>query len=349
MSPTWRCGGSGYRTGRSSSTDCPARSRSAAALGIIEPFDPDAITDVEAAGACAAGAHLHNAALFGLQALRAMPGVTEEEMTDFIKQSIHYLALHEVGHTLGLMHNMKGTQLWSREEAHNRAVTAEQGLYTSVMDYPAVNLAGPGRAQGEYWISTVGPYDHWAIRFGYDPSLEDDGAMAAHLARSTDPRHAFGNDADDMRAPGKAIDPRVNIYDMSSDAVGYAAWLMEYARGLQGGLLDRNAEPGTSYHALRNAYMILTGQQATAGGVVSRYIGGVYLDHAPAEASQPDTPPLVPVPQEEQKRALAILRRSTSNEVETQLVQLRHAGTVPELRGTRTLDALGADTPEIEQ
>ena len=278
------------------------------ALGMIEPFDPDAL-DAETAGACAAGAYLHNAALFGLQSLRARPGVSEEDMTDFIKQSIHYLVLHEVGHTLGLNHNMKGTQLWSPEQAHNAALTSSEGLYTSVMDYPAVNLARPGQSQGEYWISTVGPYDHWAIAFGYDPDLDDERAMAAHLARSTDPRNAFGNDADDMRAPGKAIDPRVNIYDMSSDAVGYASWLMEHARSLQGGLLERYAEPGESYHALRNAYMLLTGQQAIAGGVVSRYIGGVYVDRG-MQGQTGHTQPYTPVSRADQKRAMQSLARN---------------------------------------
>ncbi|HUG39389.1 MAG TPA: zinc-dependent metalloprotease [Longimicrobiales bacterium] len=279
-----------------------------AALGLVEPFDPDAFTGAEAAGACAAGAYLHNAALFGAQALRAA-GVSEADMTDFIRQSIHYLVLHEVGHTLGLNHNMKGTQLWSPAEAHDRARTSQEGLYSSVMDYPAVNLARPGQTQGEYWISTVGPYDHWAIQFGYDPRLDDDAAMAAHLARSTDPRLVFGNDADDMRAPGKAIDPRVNIYDMSSDAIGYAAWLMEHARGLQTGLLERYEEPGSSYHALRNAYMILTGQQAIAGGVISRYIGGVYVDRG-MQGQPGHSRPFTPVSRADQKRAMAALSRS---------------------------------------
>ncbi|MBW3553936.1 MAG: zinc-dependent metalloprotease [Gemmatimonadetes bacterium] len=278
------------------------------ALGIIEPFDPDAMSEAEAAGACAAGAYLHNAALFGVQSLRAA-GVSEEDMTDFIKQSIHYLVLHEVGHTLGLNHNMKATQLWSPAEAHDRDRTSTEGLYGSVMDYPAVNLARPGQSQGEYWISTVGPYDHWAIQFGYDPRLDDPAAMDAHLARSTDPRLAFGNDADDMRAPGKAIDPRVNIYDMSTDAVGYAAWLAEHARGLQAGLLERYDDEGASYHALRNAYMILTGQQATAGGVISRYIGGVYVDRG-MQGQPGHTRPFTPVSRADQKRAMEALSRN---------------------------------------
>jgi hypothetical protein len=203
---------------------------------------------------------------------------------------------------------MKATQLWSIDELHEAGTTTREGLYGSVMDYPAVNLARDRSRQGEYWTSTVGPYDRWAIAFGYDPRLEDEAAMRAHLDRSTDPRLAFGNDADDMRAPGKAIDPRVNIYDLSSDAIGYAAWQLELGRDLQQHLLGRYREPGESYHALRNAYMTITGQQSQAAGVVSRYVGGVYVDRA-VQGQPGATRPFTPVSRADQKRAMDTLRR----------------------------------------
>jgi hypothetical protein len=277
------------------------------ALGHIEPFDPDHLEDLHHAGHCTAGLHLQNAALFGAQALRAA-GVSDEDMTAYITQSLYYLVLHEVGHTLGLNHNMKATQLWAPHELNDAATTSREGLYGSVMDYPAVNIARDRSQQGEFWISTVGPYDRWAIAFGYDPRLDDEAAMAAHLARSTDPRLAFGNDADDMRAPGKAIDPRINIYDLSSDAIGYAGWQMELARDLQRNLLERYRDPGESYHALRNAYMTITGQQSQAAGVVSRYIGGVYVDRA-MQGQPGATQPFTPVSRADQKRAMDTLAR----------------------------------------
>lgn len=278
-----------------------------AAMGHVEPFDDDDLAALHEAGVCTAGHHLQNTALFGLQAMRAT-GVTDEEMSGFITQSLHYLVLHEVGHTLGLNHNMKGTQLWSPDEINNSGITAREGLYGSVMDYPAVNLARDRDSQGEYWISTVGPYDRWAIAFGYDPRLGDPAAREAHLQRSTEPELAFGNDADDMRAPGKAIDPRVNIYDLTNDAIGYASWQMELARDLQQDLLERYDEPGQSYHGLRNAYMILTGQQAAAAGVVSRYIGGVYVDRG-MQGQRGAARPFTPVGRADQKRAMDALSR----------------------------------------
>ena len=62
----------------------------------------------------------------------------------------------------------------------------------------------------------VGPYDIWAVQFGYQ-DFKDDSEMGVLLNKSTKPELIFGNDADDMRSPGKAIDPRVMIGDLSND------------------------------------------------------------------------------------------------------------------------------------
>mgnify|MGYP002276960521 CR=1 FL=1 len=282
-----------------------------AALAPIAPFEAQAIQDAELLGHCTLGMHLHNNALFGLHALRA-GGASEVEVNEYIRSSLHYLLLHEVGHTLGLNHNMKASQSRPMSELNDAALTSRDGLYGSVMDYPDVNLAPRGTPQGEYFMTTVGAYDRWAIEFGYSPALESDEAEAARLerilSRSTDPRLVFGNDADDMRSPGKAIDPRVNINDLSSNAIDYAIHKMELTRDLMGGLLEQYDDPGASYHEVRNAYLILTGHQSTAASTISRYIGGVYVDRA-MRGQQGGTQPFRPVAQADQERAMDALAR----------------------------------------
>ena len=93
------------------------------------------------------------------------------------------------------------------------------------MDYPPINIAPKGVKQGQYFTTKPGPYDHWAINYGYSEALEDPAKeklrLAAITSRSHQPELAFGNDADDMRKAGKGIDPRVMIDDMSSDPVAY--------------------------------------------------------------------------------------------------------------------------------
>ncbi|MDX1530293.1 MAG: zinc-dependent metalloprotease [Rhodothermales bacterium] len=254
---------------------------------------------------CSLGHHLHAQTLFGLHALGAA-GATEAEVRTYIEHSLYYLLLHEVGHTLGLNHNMRASQMLSPAETADWALTMERGLTGSVMDYPASNVAAPGQPQGAYFTTKPGPYDVWAIQFGYGDLT--DAEREALLARSTEPELAFGNDADDMRWPGKAIDPRVMIGDMSSDAVGYAEGRLALVDEVMAGLLEKYATPGRSYHELRNAYLILTGQIASAVNVASRYVGGVYVDRA--MAGQPGaTQPFTPVAREDQERAMDLLAR----------------------------------------
>ncbi len=275
-----------------------------AALGLEPPMvDDDGLF-------CTFGTELHNATLFGLQALKAA-GASEMEMKQLMRDGLTSLVLHEVGHTLGLNHNMKASQLHTPEEMQDKAMTSRMGLTGSVMDYENINLAKRGETQGEYYTTTPGPYDLWAIEFGYSEPAADPAAeqarLEAILARSTEAALAFGNDADDMRAPGRAIDPRVMVGDMSSDAIGYMEGRIDLVRDVMEGLKDKYATPGTSYHELRNAYLILTGQHANAAVVISRYIGGVYVDRA--MVGQPGaTQPFTPVPEAEQRRAMRILR-----------------------------------------
>ena len=78
--------------------------------------------------------------------------------------------LHEVGHTLGLMHNMRSSQLLTPDELQDADVGRQHGLTGSVMDYPAINVAPPGGQQGLFYTMKPGPYDVWAIQYGYQPT-----------------------------------------------------------------------------------------------------------------------------------------------------------------------------------
>jgi hypothetical protein len=259
---------------------------------------------------CTYGRNMQYQLMLGRAALEAR-GASELEVREMVRQSLIELTMHEVGHTLGLNHNMKASQAVSPSQVHDRSFTERHGTMGSVMDYSAINVAPPGKSQGQYYMTKVGSYDVWAIQFGYTPSLADAAAerarVAALLARSTEPQLVFGNDADDMRMPGGGgIDPRVNIGDMSSDAIGYAVDRFATVDELMDRLLTKYARPGQSYHEMRTAYLILSGQQAAAANVVSRYIGGIYLNRA--MVGQPGAGrPFTPVSRDEQKRAMRTL------------------------------------------
>ncbi|MCB0470263.1 MAG: zinc-dependent metalloprotease, partial [Flavobacteriaceae bacterium] len=135
-------------------------------------------------------------------------GASDLEMERMKKEAMKSLIMHEVGHTLGLNHNMKASQIYSIEQLQDTEFIKGKALTGSVMDYTAINLTKDRTKQGQYYDMSVGPYDIWAIQFGYTPFKTAAEKMAL-LDQSTKPELIFGNDADDMRSPGKAIDPRV--------------------------------------------------------------------------------------------------------------------------------------------
>jgi hypothetical protein len=256
--------------------------------------------------ACYASHYIQEQNLLGASYLAAA-NATDIDSDEFIKQSLHYLILHEMGHTLGLNHNMKATQLHSPAQLLDMELTQRVGLIGSVMDYPAINLHPEIGAKVQYFTATPGPYDLWAIEFGYKTELEDAKLEAQRqqilLSRSGEPALLFGNDADDMRFPGRnGIDPRVMIGDMSNDAITYASERIKLVQKIIDSLPTNYVEKNKSYAELRGAFNILSKEYFTQAGVISRYIGGVYVDRSFSGDSK--NMPYTPVKLVDQKRAM---------------------------------------------
>ena len=235
-------------------------------------------------------------------------GASDIEIKEMHKQFLNYLIMHEMGHTLGLNHNMKSSQMLSPAEVNNTAITHKIGLMGSVMDYPAINIALDKSKQGDYYTTKAGPYDLWAIEYGYTPfnAEEEEAGLAKIVSRSTDPKLAFGNDGDDMRAPGSGIDPRVNVNDFTNDAIGYAEERFKIVNNLMGKLVSKYSKPGKSYAELRARYGSLLSQRRNMIAAASRYVGGIYVDRSTPEQKSA-TKPYTPVPLAIQKKAMTTL------------------------------------------
>jgi len=246
----------------------------------------------------------------GLTTLEAT-GAPDAEIKTLHKEFLYYLIMHEMGHTMGLNHNMKSSQMLSPADVNNKELTHKVGLTGSVMDYPAVNVSTDRGKQGDYYTTKAGPYDLWAIEFGYTPFNPADEAAGLKkiLSRSTEPGNTFGNDADDMRSPGGGgIDPRVMIGDMSSDMVAYAEDRFTLVNSLLGKLKEKYSKPGKSYAELKSRYGNLIGQRNNMAQSVSRYIGGVYVDRS-FVGQETSTKPFTPVSEAYQKKAMALLTK----------------------------------------
>lgn len=259
---------------------------------------------------CSIGHELQLQLMSGIEMVRALD-MSEAEEERLVYEAIMMLMLHEVGHTLGLNHNMKASYFHTLDEVFNREHTEEIGLTGSVMDYSVVNIASDGR-ETQFYDTKPGLYDIWAIEYGYSTALDDPEAERARLneilSRSNLPGHDFGNDADDMRSPGKAIDPRVMTWDMSGEPLLYSADRMALVKKTMATLQDRYVQEGQSYQELLNAYLSLSNQQFRAGTVISRFVGGVYVDRSFPEQHSA-TNPYTPVSLADQKKAMELMSK----------------------------------------
>ncbi|WP_111307179.1 zinc-dependent metalloprotease [Confluentibacter sediminis] len=255
---------------------------------------------------CFLGNELHEEVMFA-NAVVSATGATDLEMERIKKESMMALIMHEVGHTLGLNHNMKASQLFSPDQLNDAEFIKGKCLTASVMDYAALNITRDRTKQGQYDDVAVGPYDLWAIELGYKP-FKTEAEREALLNESTKPEHIFGNDADDMRSAGKAIDPRVNVSDQSNDQIAWAIDRIELSNDLIKDIKMRFTKTGESYQELRRVYYILSNQKGSAANTISKFIGGVYVDRAMA-GQEGGTKPYTPVSLRDQKRAMTALSK----------------------------------------
>ena len=247
---------------------------------------------------CSAGSILHDNINFG-RTFIALHG-DDYDLQDLERQSMMYLIMHEVGHTLGLNHNMKSSSIYSPNQLYDTNKLKGKAISGSVMDYPALNLNPNPKIKSPYADSSVGHYDKWAIEFGYK-SFNSEQERNEVLSRSTDPLLIFGNDADILYS-SRGIDPRVQTNDMSSNPISYSIDRMELINNLFNKIKDKFQKPGNTYEDLRRAFFNLNSQYVGAASTISKFIGGVYVERS-VIGQKGSKKPYIAVSYKDQKKA----------------------------------------------
>ncbi len=260
---------------------------------------------------CSYGQAMKVNTLSGLSALK-MNGGTPVQIGEFLQEVVTETVLHEVGHTLGLTHNFRGSAFQSARDIHNKEKTELEGLMASVMDYSLVNLSSDPEKQGQYFSTKPGPYDLWAVEFGYTPwsgNAKEDAAWRKQLlARSTEPGHAYANDADALFTAVNGIDPRSMDFDLSSNSIDYMVDRFELVKAYLPKLEDKVAEEGATWQSTRIGYDMLSIQKLVAARAVAAFVGGVEVEHA-VVGQEGATAPFNPVDYETQKKAMVVLSK----------------------------------------
>lgn len=231
-------------------------------------------------------------------------GVLAEEL---IGQAIKEVTMHEVGHTLGLRHNFKASTMLKNEDLHKTEITRTKGLVGSVMDYAPVNLAPKGVKQGDYFTTTLGPYDYWVIEYAYRPlgggTEGEYGELKKIAAKCATPGHDYSTDEDLYTSS----DPFVNTWDLGADPMKFAQDRILLAEELIGKLAEKGAKEGEGMQKTRQAFGILLREYGNAAFLIAKFVGGVRMhrDHV-GDPSGRD--PFVVVDADKQRAALKFLQ-----------------------------------------
>ena len=237
---------------------------------------------------------------------------SDQSQKDYINDFLRELVGHEIGHTLGLRHNFKGSAMLKPEELNNTDITRRKGLIGSIMDYSAVNLAPQGTKQGDYYTHKVGPYDEWAVAYGYTPAADvqkERDLLDTIARRSSEPDLAFATD-EDVR-PG--LDPKVQRFDLSGDLLTYSQWQFDNARTIWGRLDQRLPLQGESFNDVRIAFNAVFGYYFGYATKLTNYIGGQYFNRS-RFGDEVGRLPFESVSLADQRKALDLIRRNVFDE-----------------------------------
>ncbi len=197
---------------------------------------------------------------------------------ELMGQLIRFVSSHEVGHTLGLRHNMGSSSKTPVENLRNKAWVEANGHTASIMDYARFNYV----AQPEDNISEsglfprIGDYDKWAIEWGYKYLGEGDVEKDQKINNkwiverlAANPRVWFGGE-------GRSPDPRAQTEDLGDNAMKASEYGIKNLKRIIVALPEWTKEEADHYENLSDMYAQVIGQFSRYVGHVSRNVGGVY-------------------------------------------------------------------------
>ena len=242
-------------------------------------------------------------------------GLSDANKEKLVLQGLKLVAMHEVGHTLGLRHNFKGSAFRSLADINDVTKTATGGASTSVMDYIPVNIVPKGKTQGDYYTAKLGPYDMWAIEYGYKPISA--GSPEAELpeldkiaGRSGEPALAYATDEEtEFGDP----DPLSNRFDLGSDPLEFAKSRAELVAQVMPLIADRMTAKekdgrARGYERVRQAFGVLLAAHGQAMHTASRLVGGLHTSRSHKGDANAPSPFRVVEPQK-QRDALALIEQ----------------------------------------
>jgi hypothetical protein len=193
-----------------------------------------------------------------------------------IGEMMRMVIAHEVGHALGLPHNMKASSAYPTDSLRSATFTQEYGLTPSIMDYARVNYVAQPEDKGVRYIRMMGPYDKYSVNWGYrfipEANKKEDEKPTLDewiLDKAGNPWYEFGS--------GYGVaDPRANRESLGDDHVKSSEYGLANLKKVVPNLVEWTAEDGQDYSELAEVYRELGYMWSGYIRHVYANVGGVY-------------------------------------------------------------------------
>jgi len=219
---------------------------------------------------------------FFVQTAAINPNAQSAEFKDEVMgELIKFVSSHEVGHTLGLPHNMGSSCAYAVDSLRSASFTKKYGTAPSIMDYARFNyIAQPGD-EGVALMPNIGVYDKYAMSWGYRPILDAKTAADEKetldswiLKHAGDPLYRFGH-----QQAGGVVDPSSQTEDLGDDAIKASTYGIANLKRIVPNLIEWTSEKGKNYDDLKTMYGHVLSQYNRYMGHVSSNLGGVYENY----------------------------------------------------------------------
>ncbi|MDP7008838.1 MAG: zinc-dependent metalloprotease [Phycisphaerales bacterium] len=238
----------------------------------------------------------------------------------FIGPLLRDVIMHETGHTLGLRHNFKASTVYDMSEMNDQNFEHE-AICGSVMEYSPLNInVEDGPDQGDFTMMTIGPYDYWAIEYGY---TTDEESLPEILSRVNEPQLAYSTDEDTFDS-----DPSSRRFDWGRNPLDYADSQIRLVKQLRETLLDRMVKDGQSWGRARSGYEMLLNRHFGSVSTAADWLSGTINNRA-RKGDPGDRNPIEEISPDVQRRALAmVLEHSMRDEAWGLNSELLHKMTI---------------------